>query len=157
MGSVRTLFSFSGRSARRGFVTILAAVLAVVAAAAFTFAATSTVQATAIDPTLPTILVWSGIAGLVWLVVAAAVRRLHDRDRSGAMVLIFVALPWALAGLGTLDRHGLGEAVADLLAIGLAAWGGVEMLLRPGTRGDNRHGADPLATTETPAAGGRDG
>ena len=150
MGLVRTHVSLSGRLPRRGFAVILTGVLAVVAGGAFLFAATATVPVTALDPTLPTILVWGVIALLAWIVLAAGVRRLHDRDRSGHALWLFVVLPWGLIGLGTLDRHGPGEAAADLLAAGLAAWGGFELLLRPGTRGANRFGPDPLAAAATP-------
>lgn len=156
MGPVRTLVSLSGRLPRRGFAVILVAVLALVAGGALLLAATATVPVSAIDPTVPTILLWGAIASAVWLVLAAGVRRLHDRDRSGFALLLFAVLPWALVGLGTLDRHGPGEAAADLLAAGLAAWGGIEMLLRPGTRGANRYGPDPLGDREgapTPPTG----
>ena len=147
MASIGNLFAFSGRLPRRFFAAILVAVLAVAAGTAFLLAAFATVPVTTIDPTLPTILLWSGVAVLVWLVLAAGVRRLHDRDRSGLWLLLFAVLPWALMGIGTLDRHGPGGALATVIAAGLAAWGAVEMILRPGTPGANRYGPDPLETS----------
>lgn len=149
---MRRLLSPSGRLGRLGFVATLLAVAAVVAGGAFLlFAAFANVSVTAVDPTLPTVLLWLSIALLVWITVVAAVRRLHDRDRSGWWLLVFVALPWALLGIGTLDRHGPGEAAADLVAAGLAVWGAYEMLVRAGTRGPNRHGPDPLGAPENSA------
>ena len=155
MDPIRRLFTLSGRLARRPFALILAAVGVVAAGTALLLAATATVPVTAIDPTLPTILLWSGIVLLVWIVLAAAVRRLHDRDRSGWWLLLFVAAPWALVGLGTIDRHGPGEALADAVALVLAAWGVVELVVRAGTVGPNRHGPDPRAGAEAigPASG----
>ena len=150
MVSIGSLFAFSGRLPRRLFAVILVAVLAVAAGTAFLLAGFATVPVTAIDPTLPTILLWSGIALLVWLVAAAGVRRLHDRDRSGLWLLVYAVLPWALMGIATLDRHGPGEALATVIAAGLAAWGAIEMILRPGTAGANRYGPDPLAAPEAP-------
>ena len=148
MASIGSLFAFSGRLPRRRFLVILAAVLAVAGGAAFLLAAFATVPVTAVDPTLPTILLWSSGAVLVWLVLAAGVRRLHDRDRSGLWLLLFAVLPWALLGLGTLDRHGPGEALATAVAAGLAAWGAIEMILRPGVPGANRFGPDPLGAPD---------
>lgn len=143
MATVRRLLALSGRLGRGPFAAVLLAVLVVVAGAAFAFAATATVSVTAIDPTLPTVLLWSAIALLVWIAATAAVRRLHDRDRSGWWLIVFVVLPWGLLGLGTLDRHGPGEAVATALAAGLGLWGAAEMLVLAGTRGANRFGPDP--------------
>lgn len=152
MVSIRRLCSLSGRLARRPFALILAAVFAVCAGVAMLLAATATVPVTAIDPTAPTLLLWSGIALLAWIVLAAAVKRLHDRDRSGWWLLLFVALPWGLQGLGTLDRHGPGEAIASLVGFALAAWGVVELVVRPGTAGPNHHGPDPRAAEPTGSA-----
>lgn len=148
MVSIRRLFTLSGRLARLPFALILAVVVAVAAGVALLLAATATVQVTAIDPTAPTILLWSGIAALAWVVLGAAVKRLHDRDRSGWWLLLFVVLPWGLQGLGTLDRHGPGEAIASLVGFALAAWGFVELVVHPGTAGPNRHGPDPRAGGE---------
>jgi uncharacterized membrane protein YhaH (DUF805 family) len=90
--------------------------------------------------------------------IAVAIKRLHDRDRSGGWLFLFyfapglfafpaLALIWAAAG-------SFGDArvlvlfllrLCLLAAFALAIWGLVEMGFRRGTPGYNRFGADPLA------------
>jgi uncharacterized membrane protein YhaH (DUF805 family) len=88
-----------------------------------------------------------------WFFVAASVKRLHDRNRSGWWIIPFVFATGIYSRFG--DR--LGESWPAAL-VGLAVfvgsiWGGVEMYGLKGTRGPNRFGPDPLAPREVaPAA-----
>ena len=87
-----------------------------------------------------------------WFFVAASVKRLHDRNRSGWWIIPFVFATGIYGQFG--DRLGESWPVA---LIGLAVlissiWGGVEMYGMKGTRGPNRFGGDPLAPRETPHA-----
>lgn len=148
MEAIRRLLSPSGRLGRRSFAATLLVVAGVVGGGAFILATTATTSVSAVDPTLPTILLWLAIALLVWIVIAAAVRRLHDRDRSGWWLLLFVVLPWGLLGLGTIDRHGPGEAAATIAAAALAFWGAAELVVLAGSRGANRFGPDPRTAGE---------
>jgi uncharacterized membrane protein YhaH (DUF805 family) len=80
------------------------------------------------------------------------VRRLHDRDKGGHWLIVFVALPVALIGAaGTLvdspDTAMLGT-LCGLLAFFVLIWGIVEVGLLPGTRGPNDFGADPRGGAE---------
>jgi uncharacterized membrane protein YhaH (DUF805 family) len=77
-----------------------------------------------------------------------AIKRLHDRNKSGWWTLVFL---W---GSGTLDRisNKFPEDSAmwwalSLAALGLGLWGLIEMGFLRGTDGDNDYGADPLGHT----------
>jgi len=83
------------------------------------------------------------VAGL-----AVATKRLHDRDKSAWWLLVFCALPGALAGVGA----GVTLATASWLAFGLLAavasaigiWAFIELGCLRGTLGPNQYGPDPL-------------
>ena len=81
--------------------------------------------------------------------LATGVRRLHDRNRSGWWLLVFLFLPGVLAGLvdgkATDASRVLLDLGAMLVAIGIIIWGFVEIGCRRGTRGDNRFGAEPAS------------
>lgn len=83
---------------------------------------------------------------------AISVKRLHDRDKSGWWVLVFVVAPNLLWGFWQMRAATLGGANVGGLAMlcGLAAlilfvWALVELGCLRGTSGDNRYGPDPLA------------
>jgi uncharacterized membrane protein YhaH (DUF805 family) len=84
-----------------------------------------------------------------WNYVAASIKRLHDRNRSGWWMLPFVAAP----GLYSQCEDRLGDSYAAAL-VGLAVfivfiWGYVEMCFLRGTSGPNRFGPDPLAPVDS--------
>jgi uncharacterized membrane protein YhaH (DUF805 family) len=84
-----------------------------------------------------------------WNYVAASIKRLHDRNRSGWWMLPFVAAP----GLYSQCEHRLDDSYAAAL-VGLAVfivfiWGYVEMCFLRGTSGPNRFGPDPLAPVDS--------
>jgi uncharacterized membrane protein YhaH (DUF805 family) len=96
---------------------------------------------------------------LCWAYLAVTIKRLHDRDRSGWWFLVFYVLPLAalLALASALQALGvdLDGAPANIPLIGclivaclFQLWGFVELYLLPGTMGDNRYGADPLAVRQ---------
>ena len=97
-----------------------------------------------------------GLAAIIiapFAIVMLCVQRLHDRNKSGWWVLIFVFLP------NIVDN--VRDKVADvsplwwvLVATGFAVtlWGLIEIGFLPGTVGDNDYGPDPLAkSTYRPA------
>jgi uncharacterized membrane protein YhaH (DUF805 family) len=87
-----------------------------------------------------------------WFFVAASIKRLHDRNRSGWWIIPFVFATGIYSQFG--DR--LGEswlaALVGLAVLAGSIWGGVEMYGLRGTRGPNRFGPDPLAPRETAQA-----
>jgi uncharacterized membrane protein YhaH (DUF805 family) len=96
-----------------------------------------------------------------WLITAVpslaiGVKRLHDRNRKGWWIILFVYAPWVLGifqptilqSLGR-DAH-LPKTLANIL-IGLSVtsldvWGFVELYCLRGTVGQNGFGPDPLGT-----------
>ncbi|WP_314949196.1 DUF805 domain-containing protein [Bradyrhizobium cosmicum] len=96
-----------------------------------------------------------GLALFSWIFLATAIKRLHDRDRSGWWIVAFFVVPGVFSQFSDLlpDSHWT-------LPFGLAAsilwlWGVVDMFCVPGTSGHNRFGPDPLAEIEdasTPSA-----
>jgi len=97
---------------------------------------------------------------------AVAIKRLHDRDRSGWWLLLFYGGPgvvifialfifWAAAGaVGmTAAWANLGLRFCLLGGFALGIWGFVEIGCRRGTAGYNRFGPDPLKRQAQPAHG----
>jgi len=90
-------------------------------------------------------------------VVIGAIKRLHDRNRSGWWLLFFAGVPFALAELGGMlifARHtaDMSESIFHLAMYALVIianiplwWGFVDIGFLRGTVGDNRFGPDPLA------------
>lgn len=107
------LFSFEGRISRKRY--LLNFVLPVVGLS---------VIALVIDGVLSTPLMVVLNLALIWPGLATAVKRWHDRGKSGWMILI------------------------NLLPLIGAIWSLVETWCLPGTPGPNRFGPDPLAESE---------
>jgi uncharacterized membrane protein YhaH (DUF805 family) len=84
-----------------------------------------------------------------WSYLAVAIKRLHDRNKSGWWTIPFVGLMALNAHFGNL----LGDPPAFItpLAAALFVWGLVEMSCVKGTSGPNRFGPDPLAPRPDPA------
>jgi uncharacterized membrane protein YhaH (DUF805 family) len=73
---------------------------------------------------------------------AVAIKRLHDRDKSGWWVLVFYLLPGVIGNIG--PYTGL-DFVFQLASLSLSLWALVELGFLRGTSGQNRYGFDPLA------------
>jgi uncharacterized membrane protein YhaH (DUF805 family) len=86
----------------------------------------------------------AGMVAFIWIYAATAIKRLHDRDKSGWWLLPFFVVP------------GLYEQFADRLpdsyltiwcawaAFALYLWGFVELYFLKGTNWTNRFGPSPL-------------
>lgn len=83
----------------------------------------------------------SMVVGIV-VTIASAVRRLHDRNKSGWWLLLFLFLPTLL---NTLAGAGGDEGAAfALIGLPFSIWGLIEIGILRGTIGPNRFGEDPL-------------
>ncbi len=88
------------------------------------------------------------VAGLS-AALAIAIRRMHDRNRSGWWALFFIVLPTAFVDSGialAASRATLAILLSlpvILLGFGLTFWSWLEFGLFRGTRGANRFGPDP--------------
>ena len=95
--------------------------------------------------------------GLLVTGLAVTVRRLHDTNRSGWWILIAV-VPYFIVlvlAAGAMASGSMG-AMAGVGLLGLVAMAGAIVLLvfmvLPGTKGDNRFGADPYGGASSRAA-----
>ena len=106
-----------------------------------------------------------GLLALLYAGLAVAVKRLHDRNKSGWWLLVFYLLPFVLnfprqiavlhamadGSFMRIAQHGgtmaMGGPLATILG-GIASlislWAFVELYCLRGTVGDNRFGPDPL-------------
>ncbi|MGI9387877.1 MAG: DUF805 domain-containing protein [Methyloligellaceae bacterium] len=84
------------------------------------------------------------VAAVVFSSLSLAVRRLHDRNKSGWWLIPFYLIPNVLAGIG--DQFGENPlAIVFLVAsLALSIWALVEIGFLRGTVGDNEYGPDPL-------------
>jgi len=96
------------------------------------------------------IIVGVGYLALIVASVSFAVRRLHDRDKSGWWLLVFYLVPAILGGIAKYvsgpepGLNGFG-AIFQLASTVISLWGLVEIGFLKGTVGPNRFGPDPLA------------
>jgi len=97
---------------------------------------------------------------LVWIWSTAGAKRLHDLDRTGVWVMLFVGSPFLLVGTVFLahavqswpgltpdevNRIGVAAvAIAFLIYFAIQIWSLIWLGCLPGTVGPNRHGPDPL-------------
>ena len=146
MRKITHYFSFSGRTSRVAYWRTqipLLLFLGICWCAGFLLA-----ESTGVD-------VLSGL-GLIaalpvfWAAVALLFRRLHDRNKSGWWLVPFYLAPSILALIAKAMLDKGGTLMAGLAALGeltLWLWAFVELGLLSGTRGKNRFGPDPHATT----------
>ena len=135
-GVARLWFGFRGRANRAKWWLVTA--LNVVIIAVFTGVAV------AVD----SVALWSVfvIALLVvWVSsVAIAIKRLHDRGKSGWWVLVFIFAPGLLQGIGTRLGDPVSLMVLGVASLAISIWALVELGFLRGTPGDNAYGPDPL-------------
>ncbi len=93
----------------------------------------------------------------VWVFAAGAVKRLHDRDRSGWWTMPFFVAPGLVNQFG--DR--LPGTILPMIIGGLAAllslWGFIELYCLAGDRWTNRFGPTPLPKAQSRARSGHVG
>ena len=106
--------------------------------------------ASADRPTL--ILKLLGTPLFLWIYLATAIKRLHDRDRSGWWIIPFFIVPGLFDQFSDLLPDSYWVLPFILPASILWLWGLVEMFCRRGTAGPNRFGPDPLADIEDSSA-----
>jgi uncharacterized membrane protein YhaH (DUF805 family) len=85
-----------------------------------------------------------------WIMVAAAVRRLHDRGKAGWWSIPLLIFPLAANELINFQAHthvsmnSYQEAILTYLALALGIWGFIEIGCVRGSAGENRYGPPPL-------------
>lgn len=158
---MQNFFSFQGRLNRKPYWlrALLLVFLFAVAVVVLAFAGASLgLGQSAIFLLIPLYLL------ILIVVLSLAVRRLHDRNKSGWWLMVFYVLPMILGGVAAYmsfpaDLSSLGDPnavppaislnpisiVLQLASFGLSIWGLIEMGFLKGTTGDNQYGPDPLA------------
>lgn len=79
---------------------------------------------------------------LLWIGLAVATKRLHDRSKSAWWLLLFYALPGVLDSAG--DQVGGLGTVLSLASLAISVWAMIELGFLRGTPGPNAYGPDPL-------------
>jgi uncharacterized membrane protein YhaH (DUF805 family) len=145
----RMLFSFHGRVTRKSFwwtfpiYFLYGAMVNAIIAVALPHAST----------TLYGVLLTAfAIAPIVVSATATAVRRLHDRNKSGRWLLVFCLVPVAIVGGST--GAAIPPAVYMLPVEIILIWAVIELGCRRGTVGPNKYGPELLAAPRRPAPSG---
>jgi uncharacterized membrane protein YhaH (DUF805 family) len=86
-----------------------------------------------------------GFFGL-WSGLAVAIKRLHDRNKSGWWLLLFWLVPNILGGVEMSAASTVVGTLVVLASFVIWVWGFVEIGCLKGTTGPNDYGPDPLPT-----------
>ena len=145
MSTSTLLFSFQGRISRQPYwlVTIAMIALTLVLFGIVFFAVGSFpaggLEAAIADGTLWLLVLY---IPLIWIGLAVATKRLHDRDKSAWWLLLFYGLPGVLDGAG----RAIGDmgTVLSLAGSAISIWALIDLGFLRGTPGPNRYRPDPL-------------
>jgi uncharacterized membrane protein YhaH (DUF805 family) len=99
----------------------------------------------------PQLVTWPMTLVFAWCYLAASVKRLHDRDKSGWWMLPFFAVPGFYSHFEGRLGDSYAAALVGLVVFVVFIWGYVEMFFLKGTGGPNRFGPDPLAPIDSRA------
>jgi uncharacterized membrane protein YhaH (DUF805 family) len=144
MQLVHSLFGFQGRIGRGQWwlaVVIWAVLYFAVVLATMLFASS-------LDTMLTVGLVLYVLA--ILLIIPASLKRLHDRNKSGAWIVLFLGCPIATFFLGMLALGGEESpsfVITAIQYVGLAInlWALIELGFLRGSIGNNQYGPDPVA------------
>jgi uncharacterized membrane protein YhaH (DUF805 family) len=75
---------------------------------------------------------------------AIGIRRLHDRNKNGWLVVLFYVAPSILGGIANTSEQAAVSFVLGLASFVISIWGLVELGFLRGTVGPNKYGPDPL-------------
>jgi len=143
MDFVNIFITFSGRINRAKYW--IAAIVYAAISLVFNGAAYFADQSTAVSTI-------NAIVSVVVMVssIGVTVKRLHDRNKSGWYVLLFVIAPAILLGTGLVvgtmaSGSGFVATTLWLLAFAILIWAFVDLGCLRGSIGQNKYGPDPLA------------
>ena len=75
---------------------------------------------------------------------AIGIKRLHDRNKNGWLIVLFYVAPSILAGIANTSEQAVVSFVLGLASFVISIWGLVELGFLRGTVGPNPYGPDPL-------------
>jgi uncharacterized membrane protein YhaH (DUF805 family) len=93
----------------------------------------------------------------LWVYLATAIKRLHDRNKSAWWMIPFFLIPGLFDQFADRLTDSRAVLLVSLIAAGLWLWGLLEMCWLKGTTGPNRFGADPLTPAVALASAARAG
>jgi uncharacterized membrane protein YhaH (DUF805 family) len=82
---------------------------------------------------------------------AIGIKRLHDRNKNGWLIVLFYVAPSILASIANTSEQAVVSFVLGLASFVISIWGLVELGFLRGTAGPNPYGPDPL---QRPAVAG---
>jgi uncharacterized membrane protein YhaH (DUF805 family) len=91
---------------------------------------------------------------------AIGIKRLHDRNKNGWLIVLFYVAPSILGGVANTSEQAVVSFVLGLASFVISIWALVELGFLRGTVGPNPYGPDPLqrpavvAASSTPAPAG---
>jgi uncharacterized membrane protein YhaH (DUF805 family) len=149
----KLLFSFEGRINRGKFwLAVLIYIVAAMVAGILAYASNSEAAGGLLN----------GLVSLVTFIsgIFVAIKRLHDRNRSGWWLLLFYIAPGILIAIGAViwlvgiagESSGAGGigTVFVLAGAAISIWAFVELGCLRGTVGPNQYGPDPLEQAPAP-------
>jgi uncharacterized membrane protein YhaH (DUF805 family) len=136
------LFTFGGRLNRGKYWLGVLIVALVYVAAALVFWILYSILGETVGAVIGGIAAAAAFVAVLWAGIAIAIKRLHDREKSGWWLLLFGLLPAILSGAGS-ALGGIG-IVLSLASLAISIWGFVEIGCLKGTTGPNMYGPDPL-------------
>jgi uncharacterized membrane protein YhaH (DUF805 family) len=147
---VALLFSFQGRISRQPYwlTTIAMIALTILLGSILELGRGSIRPADSGGLDGAQLLLLAAYVPFLWIALAVATKRLHDRGRSAWWLLPFYVLPSILERAGS--RAGSLEIVLLLASLALTIWAVVELGFRRGAAGPNAYGADPLGVGAAP-------
>jgi uncharacterized membrane protein YhaH (DUF805 family) len=143
MNLVNLFIGFNGRINRAKFWIVVLCCLAFLVAVTGVTAAMSSSMTTVFGAAL------IAYIPITYVGVVSAIKRLHDRNKSGWWVLLFYGAPMALpliaAVLEGRTDTSVGLLLVQLVSFVISIWALVELGCLKGTIGRNKYGPDPLA------------
>jgi uncharacterized membrane protein YhaH (DUF805 family) len=138
MPLTQLLFSFSGRINRAPYWAVTVSLIGILLVLAVIIGAATQI----FGPAILILLVIFYIPAL-WIGLAIAVKRLHDRNKSAWWLLVFYLVPAILQGVG----QQTGDVTGSILLVAgfaITIWAFIELGCLRGTVGPNQYGPDPL-------------
>lgn len=144
------LFSFKGRIGRGDFWLLMLTIVAIITVAVIVG------YLVPIQPIKALVGICLFVGALV-VFFAAAVRRLHDRNKSAWFLLLFYGLPTALqsthkgdGGFTLFLFSGGFNSFIDIICLAISVWMIIELGCLRGNVGANQYGPDPLEPMSAP-------
>lgn len=173
MGLFHLLFGFSGRINRGKYwlAVVLWLVFWVIALPVCLLAGFAILGTNLVDGQLPSgddwleksvkmavdyvvlFIIFLTLVSVSWIsAFAIGVKRLHDRNKNGWLIVLFYVVPSILAGIANTSEQAVASSLLGLASFVISIWGLVELGFLRGTVGPNPYGPDPLQAPAAAAA-----